>query len=54
MTRIVLELREAARKRASYHRTLVELRHMPQETMIDLDMAPNEFRQRAREAVYGD
>jgi len=47
------DIKTAARKRAEYRRTLNELRSMPLETMIDLDMAPNEFERIAHRAVYG-
>jgi hypothetical protein len=46
-------LRAAAAKRAQFNRTLAELRAMPLSTMIDLDIAPNDFHRLARAAVYG-
>jgi len=53
MTDFVTRIRTAARKRAEYNRTMAELRSMPLDTMIDLDIAPNEFDRIARQAVYG-
>jgi len=47
------DIKTAAKKRAEYRRTLNELRTMPRDTMIDLDMAPNEFERIAHRAVYG-
>jgi len=53
MTDLIASFRARARKRADYHRTLAELRAMPLQTMIDLDIAPNDFDRIARAAVYG-
>lgn len=53
MTALIAQIRTAARKRAEYHRTLAELKTMPVDTMIDLDLAPNEFPKIAHDAVYG-
>lgn len=53
MTDLIASFRERARKRAEYHRTLAELRSMPLETMIDFDIASNDFDRLARAAVYG-
>jgi len=52
MTHLIATLRERARKRAEYNRTLAELRAMPLSTMIDFDIAPNELDRIARSAVY--
>lgn len=52
MTHLIATLRERARKRAEYNRTLAELRAMPLATMIDFDIAPNELDRIARSAVY--
>lgn len=52
MTHLIATLRERARKRAEYHRTVAELRAMPLATMIDFDIAPNEIDRIAYSAVY--
>jgi hypothetical protein len=53
MTDLIASFRERARKRAEYNRTLAELRAMPLQTMIDFDIAPNDFDRIARSVVYG-
>jgi len=53
MTDFITRIRAAVRKRAEYNRTMDELRAMPLATMIDFDLAPNEFDRIARQAVYG-
>ena len=53
MDTIFKTFRARMQKRAAYNRTVSELRRMPREVAIDLDMDPAEARQVARRAVYG-
>mgnify|MGYP001812426670 CR=1 FL=1 len=41
------------KKRAAYHRTLRELRRLPLDTALDLDIYPGDVQEIARRAVYG-
>ena len=50
---IFTEFRSAMRKRAAYKRTVEELRAMPLEVAIDLDIYQPEAAKLARRAVYG-
>lgn len=45
--------REAVRKRAAYNRTVTELRQMPLDVALDLDINKDNARMIARRAVYG-
>jgi len=53
MASIFDTLRTRLEKRAEYRRTVSELRRMPLDVAIDLDMDPAEARRVARRAVYG-
>ena len=53
MTSFFDTLRTRFEKRAAYRRTVSELRRMPLEVAIDLDMDPAEAHKVARRAVYG-
>lgn len=53
MTSFMNTLRDAARKRAAYRRTVRDLSNMPLETAIDLDIYPPHASRIAHEAVYG-
>ena len=46
-------LRDAARRRAAYRRTLNELRGVPEHLAEDLGIYPGDAKRLAREAVYG-
>lgn len=41
------------KKRAAYHRTVRELRRMPLDVALDLDIFPGDAETIARRAVYG-
>ncbi|MDV7144796.1 hypothetical protein R3X27_19115 [Tropicimonas sp. TH_r6] len=51
--KLIASLRRTAEKRAAYARTLRELRSMPLETAMDLDMDIENASSIARKAVYG-
>ncbi|MBV0911530.1 hypothetical protein [Anianabacter salinae] len=54
MTRFFETLRDAARRRAAYNRTVAELRSLPIELAVeDLGIFPGDARNMARSAVYG-
>ncbi|WP_299679396.1 hypothetical protein [uncultured Roseobacter sp.] len=53
MNSIITRLKTAAAKRAEFHRTYHELRHMPRETAIDLGMFPEDAYHVAYTHVYG-
>jgi uncharacterized protein YjiS (DUF1127 family) len=50
---LLSQLRDAARKRAAYHRTLNALRGVPDHLAEDLGIYPGDARSLARKAVYG-
>jgi hypothetical protein len=50
---MLTNLREAARKRAEYRRTLAELRNMPLDVALDLDLDKSHPERVAHAAVYG-
>ncbi|WP_193372849.1 hypothetical protein [Oceaniovalibus guishaninsula] len=50
---IITRFRENARKRSAYRRTLNELRSLPVDTALDLDIYPGDADRIARRAVYG-
>ena len=52
MSAFIQTLRSAAHRRATYRRTVRELRAMPRDVAIDLDMDPAEADRIARRAVY--
>jgi len=53
MSNIVTSLRERINKRAAYHRTVEELRAIPLEVALDLDIYPGDAERIAYETVYG-
>ncbi|WP_227270574.1 hypothetical protein [Roseobacter weihaiensis] len=53
MTRIIEDLKSAARKRAEFNRTYLELRYMPRNTAIDLGLFPEDAYEVAYASVYG-
>ena len=50
---LLTNLREAARKRAAYRRTVNELRGVPEHLAEDLGIYPGDAKRLAREVVYG-
>ncbi|WP_373356550.1 hypothetical protein [Pseudoroseicyclus sp. CXY001] len=46
-------LRTAFAKRAAYNRTVSEIRSLPLDIALDLDLYPGDAKRIAREAVYG-
>ncbi|WP_168771103.1 hypothetical protein [Palleronia sediminis] len=50
---LISTLRDRARRRAEYARTLRELRAMPVDTALDLDIYHGDARAIAARAVYG-
>lgn len=54
MTTFFNDLRTAIRKRADYNRTVAELRALPLDIALDLDIYPGDANKIAREAVYGN
>ena len=53
MTTILAQIQDSLRKRAAYRRTVTELRNMPIDTAIDLDLYPGDAEKIAARAVYG-
>lgn len=53
MTHLLTHLQQGLKKRAAYHRTLAELRRMPLDVAIDLDLDPMQAPKLAAQAVYG-
>ncbi|MEM6635289.1 MAG: hypothetical protein AAF667_05295 [Pseudomonadota bacterium] len=54
MTDIFSRLRSAARKRAEYRRTFDELARLPRQSAEDLGIDPQNIREVAHRAVYGN
>lgn len=50
---MISRFRDAARKRAAYHRTVAELQALPIDTALDLGIYHGDARTIARKAVYG-
>ncbi len=53
MTTLMTRIREIAQRRARYARTVAELRSMPLDVALDLDLDRAEARRLATRAVYG-
>ena len=53
MTDLMTRLREIAARRARYNRTVAELRAMPLDVALDLDIYPGDAERIAARAVYG-
>ncbi|MEM6740990.1 MAG: hypothetical protein AAF646_12800 [Pseudomonadota bacterium] len=53
MTALMTRLRDIADKRSRYNRTVVELRAMPLDVALDLDIYRGDADKIARAAVYG-
>ncbi|MGZ9810055.1 hypothetical protein ACXN5S_06285 [Pseudoroseicyclus sp. H15] len=47
------KLRTALAKRAAYSRTVTEIRSLPLDIALDLDLYPGDAKRIARQAVYG-
>lgn len=54
MSTFFSDIRSALRKRAAYNRTVAELRALPLDVALDLDIYPGDARSIARKAVYGN
>lgn len=53
MKTLVSQVRTAARKRRAYMRTVSELRQLPLDAQLDLDLYAGDIRRIAHRAVYG-
>lgn len=53
MNQMFTRLKENARKRATYWRTVREIQSMPQDVADDLGIAPLDAHRIARQVVYG-
>jgi len=53
MTDLMTRIREIAARRARYNRTVAELRAMPRDVALDLDLDPADAKRIAARAVYG-
>ena len=53
MAHLMSSLRDRLQKRAAYHRTVREIRSMPLDVALDLDIYPGDAEQIAAKAVYG-
>jgi hypothetical protein len=53
MTNLVTRIREITDRRARYARTVAELRAMPLDVALDLDLYPGDAERIAAQAVYG-
>jgi uncharacterized protein YjiS (DUF1127 family) len=50
---LIDQIRETARKRAAYKRTVAELTAMPRDVALDLGLYPGDAEKIAHRAVYG-
>ena len=53
MAHLMSSMRDRLEKRAAYHRTVRELRSMPLDVALDLDIYPGDAEKIAAQAVYG-
>ena len=53
MAHFMSSLRDRLEKRAAYHRTVAEIRRMPRDVALDLDIYPGDAEKIAQQAVYG-
>jgi len=53
MTHLMSTLRTRLSKRAAYHRTVDELRNLPLDVALDLDIYPGDAERIARQTIYG-
>lgn len=53
MTQYMNVLRDRLEKRAAYNRTVEEIRKMPQDVALDLDIYPGDAERIAHRSVYG-
>ena len=53
MSKLLNKMRNASRARADYRRTLTELRQMPLDVALDLDIDKSNAATLAHRAVYG-
>ena len=54
MTHLMIRIRDIAEKRARYQRTVTELRAMPLDVALDLDIYPGDAEKIAQKVVYGN
>lgn len=53
MAHIMSSLRDRLQKRAAYNRTVREIRSMPLDVALDLNIYPGDAEKIAEQAVYG-
>ena len=53
MAHFMSSLRDRLQKRAAYHRTVREIRSMPLDVALDLDIYPGDAERIAQHAIYG-
>jgi len=53
MALIMSSVRDRLQKRAAYNRTVQEIRMMPLDVALDLDIYPGDAEQIAYKAIYG-
>lgn len=53
MAHLMSSLRDRMSKRAAYHRTVDELRNLPLDIALDLDIYPGDAERIAYQSVYG-
>ncbi len=53
MTTLLTQLNTAVAKRRAYNRTVLELRNMPLDTALDLDLFTEDAEKTAYQVVYG-
>jgi hypothetical protein len=53
MAHFMSSLRDRLQKRAAYHRTVREIRSMPLDVALDLDIYPGDAKRIAQRAIYG-
>jgi hypothetical protein len=53
MSNIISNLRDRLQKRAAYNRTVREIRSMPRDVALDLDIYPGDAEIIAERAIYG-
>lgn len=53
MTHLMSSVRDRLRKRVSYHRTIREIRDMPLDVALDLDIYRGDAEKIAQRTIYG-
>ncbi|MFP7570461.1 hypothetical protein [Marivita sp. S2033] len=54
MAQFMSSMRDRLSKRAAYNRTVREIREMPMDIALDLNIYPGDARKIAHKAVYGN